>query len=113
MAYSEDALFKAILKNKPPQPTKPMAVPVQKRELPGPISPRVEIRTEPIIETKSTPPPPPLPPTKIDLDPVIDSIIRLNSTLNQIHGTIKSIIVPVLVLILIVAIGIFIQSKPG
>jgi hypothetical protein len=107
MAYSEDALFKALLKNKPQQPTKPMAVPVQKRDPSGPISPRVEVRPEPVIEKFIPPPPPP----KIDLDPVIDSIIRLNSTLNQIHGTIKTIIVPILALILIVAIGILIQSK--
>ncbi|MCZ7401192.1 MAG: hypothetical protein O8C61_03120 [Candidatus Methanoperedens sp.] len=103
MAYSEDALFKALLKNKPPQPTKPMAVPV-KKELPRPVPQEVEARPEPVIE-RVTPPP------KIDLEPVIDSINRLNATLNQIHGTIKNIIVPILVLILVVAIGILIRSK--
>jgi hypothetical protein len=107
MAYSEDALFKALLKNKPQQPTKPMAVPV-KKEFSRPVPPPVEARPEPVIE-KIIPPPPP---QKIDLDPVIDSIIRLNSTLDQIHGTIKTIIVPILALILVVAIGILIQSKP-
>jgi len=104
MAYSEDALFKALLKNKPTQPTKPMAVPV-KKEISRP--PPAEARPEPVIERIIPPPPPP----KIDLDPVIDSITRLNSTLNQIHVTIKTIIVPILVLILVVAIGILIQSK--
>jgi hypothetical protein len=104
MAYSEDALFKALLKNKPQQPLKPMAVPV-KKELSRPVPPPVEARPEPVVE-RIIPPPP-----KIDLDPVIDSINRLNSTLNQIHGTIKTIIVPVLVLILVVAIGILIKSR--
>jgi hypothetical protein len=104
MAYSEDALFKALLKNKPaPQPLKPMAVQV-KKELAMPVPPPVEARPEPVIERS-------IPPPKIDLGPVIDSIIRLNSTLNQIHGTIKTIIVPILALILVVAIGILIQSK--
>jgi hypothetical protein len=103
MAYSEDALFKALLKNKPQQPTKPMAVPV-KKDIPRPVPPPVEARPEPVIEKI-------IPPPKIDLEPVIDSIIRLNSTLNQIHGTIKTIIVPILALILVVAIGILIQSK--
>jgi hypothetical protein len=105
MAYSEDALFKAILKNKPQQPLKPMAVPV-KKELSRPVPPPVEERPEPVIE-KIIPPPPP----KIDLEPVTESINRLNFTLNQIHGTIKTIIVPILALILIVAIGILILSK--
>jgi len=105
MAYSEDALFKALLKNKPQQPLKPMAVPV-KKELSRPVPPQVEARPEPVIE-RIIPPPPP----KIDLEPIIDSIIRLNSTLNQIHGTIKTTIVPILALILVVAIGILIQSK--
>jgi len=102
MAYSEDALFKALLKNKPPQqPPKPMAAPV-KKDIPRP--PPVEARPEAVIERI-------IPPPKIDLEPVIDSINRLNSTLNQIHGTIKTIIVPILALILVVAIGILIQPK--
>jgi hypothetical protein len=104
MAYSEDALFKALLKNKPPQPTKPMAVPV-KKELSRSVPLPVEAIPEPVIE-KFIPPPP-----KIDLEPITDSIDRLNATLYQIHGTIKTIIVPILVLILVVAIGILILSK--
>ncbi len=102
MAYSEDALFKALLKNKPPQqPTKPMAVPV-KKDFPRP--PTAEAIPEPVIESVTPPP-------KIDLEPVIDSINCLNSTLNQIHGTIKTVIIPILALILVVSIGILIQSK--
>lgn len=102
MAYSEDALFKALLKNKPPQqPPKPQAAPV-KKDIPRSLP--VEAIPEPVIE-RFTPPP------KIDLEPVIDSINCLNSTLNQIHGTIKTIIVPILALILVVAIGILILSK--
>ena len=103
MAYSEDALFKALLKNKPPQqPPKPPAAPVQKKDIPRPSA--VEAIPEPVIE-RVTPPP------KIDLEPVIDSINRQNSTLNQIHGTIKTIIVPIFVLILVVAIMILIRTK--
>ncbi len=109
MAYSEDALFKAILKNKPPQqPPKPPVAPVQRKDIPRTVPPQVETRAEPVTETRLTPPSP-LP--KIDMRPVMDSIDLLNSTLNQIHVTIKTIIVPILALILVVAIGILIQSR--
>ena len=109
--YSEDALFKALLKNKPPQqPPKP-AAPAPRKEVPRPVPPAQPVETlqrqEPVMETRIV-----APPVKpIDLEPVIDSINRLNSNMNQMHGMIKTMMVPVLVLILLVAIGILLKIK--
>jgi hypothetical protein len=108
--YSEDALFKALLKNKPPQqPPKP-AAPAPRKEVPRPVPPAQPVeafqKQEQVIETIVTPPVKPL-----DLEPVIESINRLNSNINQMHGMIKTMIVPVLVLILVVAIGILLKAK--
>lgn len=111
---SEDALFKALLKNKPaPKPPAVQAAysaPIREVSRPAPVpqpvvekyqiqeQPPVEIRTAPAVK-------------QIDLDPVVDSIIQLNSSVNMIAGTMKNIITPILILILIVLIGILIQGK--
>lgn len=109
--YSEDALFKALLKNKPPQqPPKP-AAPAPRKEAPIPVPPAQPVeafkRQEPVIETRIVAPPV----EPVDLEPVIDSINRLNSNMNQMQGMIKTMMVPVLVLILLVAIGILLKIK--
>lgn len=108
---SEDALFKALLKNKPPQqPPKPVAAQsIPRKETPRPAeAPPVERYqvAEPVIEPKIIPVVQP-----VNMEPVVDSINRLNSTINMMNGMIKTIITPVLILILIVSIGIFIQGK--
>lgn len=105
--YSEDALFKALLKNKPPQQPKP-AVPAQKKEIPVPV-PEVKqvetVRKEEVIAAPVISVPP------VDIEPVIESMNRMNSSISQLHGTIKTMIVPVLVLILVIAIGILLKIK--
>ncbi len=104
--YSEDALFKALLKNKPPQQPKP-AVPVQKKEIPVPVPEVKQVETVQKQEQVISAPVIPVPP--LDIEPVIESINRMNSNINQLHGTIKTMIVPVLVLILVIAIGILLK----
>jgi hypothetical protein len=108
---SEDALFKALLKNKPPQqaPKPPVAQSVPRKEVPGPAAaPHVERCQveEPVIEPKIIPVVKP-----VNLEPVVDSINRLNSSISMIHGMMKTIVTPILILILIVSIGILIQTK--
>jgi hypothetical protein len=108
---SEDALFKALLKNKPPQqpPKPPVAQSVPRKEVPGPAAaPPVERCKveEPVIEPKIIPVVKP-----VNLEPVVDSINRLNSSISMIHGMMKTIVTPILILILIVSIGILIQTK--
>jgi len=107
---SEDALFKALLKNKPPQqPPKPVAQSIPLKEIPRPAAaPPVERYqvAEPPIEPKITPVVQP-----VNLEPVVDSINRLNSSINMIQGMVKTIITPILILILIVSIGILVQGK--
>ncbi|HMB44937.1 MAG TPA: hypothetical protein VKL21_03850 [Candidatus Methanoperedens sp.] len=109
---SEDALFKALLKNKPPQqPPKPAVVAqsVPRKEVPRPAAaPPVERYQveEPVIEPKVIPVVKPM-----NLEPVVDSINRLNSSISMIHGMMKTIVTPILILILIVLIGILIQTK--
>ncbi len=107
---SEDALFKALLKNKPPQqPPKPaVAQSVPRKEVPKPAAPPVERYQveEPVIEPKVIPVEKP-----VNLEPVVDSINRLNSNISMIHGMMKTIVTPILILILIVSIGILLQTK--
>jgi hypothetical protein len=106
---SEDALFKALLKNKPPQqPPKPIAAQsVPRKEVPRPAPPveRYQVE-EPVIEPKIIPVVQP-----VNLEPVVDSINRLNSSISMIHGMMKNIVTPILILILIVSIGILVQTK--
>ena len=109
---TEDALFKALLKNKPQQqpPKPPVAQSVPRKEVPRPVPAaqpveRYEIEERP-VETKITPAAKPM-----NLEPVVDSINRLNSSVNMINGMIKNIIAPILILILVISIGILIKSK--
>ena len=109
---SEDALFKALLKNKPPQqPPKPPVVAKYSRKRGAktiscaqPVE-RYQLE-EPPIETKITPVVKP-----VNLEPVVDSINRLNSSVNMIYGLMKNVIVPVLILTLVISIAILINSK--
>ncbi|MFZ3166548.1 MAG: hypothetical protein WA130_02955 [Candidatus Methanoperedens sp.] len=109
---SEDALFKALLKNKPPQqpPKPPVAQSIPRREVPGPSPAAQPVERyqheEPQIETKITPVVKP-----VNLEPVVDSINRLNSSVNMIYGLTKNVIVPVLILTLVISIAVFIKSR--
>ncbi len=98
---SEDELFKALLKKKPEA-----QVPVRKEvQKPAPTAQPAESyeKPEPVIET------PPVKPLETEL--VIESIKNLNASVNMLHGLIKTVIVPVLVLILIVGIAILVKGK--
>lgn len=108
---SEDALFKALLKSKPQQqpPKPPVAQNVPRKEVPRPVpvaQPAERYETESPVETKITPVAKP-----VNLEPVVDSINRLNSSVNMIYGIAKNIITPILILILVISIGILIKSK--
>lgn len=105
-SMTEDALYKALLKNKPPQqPQKPPAAqPVPARETfrtaPAP-QPVVSYEKEEFAAT------PPVKPVQADL--VAESIKNLNSSVNLIYSLIKTVIAPVLVLILIIGIAILVK----
>lgn len=93
---SEDAMYRALLHNKPLAP-KPQikAEPVQ----PAPQAAAVK---EPIVIAQ--------PPPEMNFEPVVDSINDLKTSLNQIHNLLKTMVLPVMVLILIVGIVILIKA---
>ncbi len=98
---SEDAMFKALLHNRPPSPAqKPQArnEPLQQAPQAAPL------RQEPVVITQPVPP-------VIKLDPVVDSINNLTASVNQVHGLMKTVVVPVIILILLIGIGILIKIQ--
>jgi hypothetical protein len=100
-SMSEEQLFKTLLKKKPEA-----QVPVRKEVLKTvPAAQPVEIheKKEPVIET------PPVEP--LDIEPVVESLKDLTASVNTMYGLIKTVIVPVLVLILIVGIAILINRR--
>lgn len=109
-SMTEDALFKTLLKNKPQQqppqqPQKPPAartVPTREtfRTVPA-VQPAESYEKEEIIAT------PPVKPVQVDL--VVESIKNLNSSVNLMYSLIKTVIAPVLVLILIIGIAILVK----
>ncbi len=105
---SEDALFKALLKNKPTQQQiqKPPAAPqpAPKKEI-KPAAPPAEIHeiVKPVIETP--------PPKSHDTEQVVEAVKNLTSSVNMMYGLMKTVITPVLVLILIIGIAILVKGK--
>jgi hypothetical protein len=117
MPMDEDAMFKALLKNKP-QPKQPVAKEIKEapaQRPPARVEPRYELvqpapqaarmQQEPVVITQVSPPP------VVKLEPVVDSINDLTASVNQIHSLMKTIVVPVMILILLVGIGILIKIK--
>ncbi|GFO96979.1 hypothetical protein ig2599ANME_1175 [groundwater metagenome] len=115
MPMDENAMFKALLKNKP-QPKQPVTkeikeapAPAPKPQVrvepvqPAPQAPRVQ--QEPVVITQVSPPP------VVNLEPVVESINELSGSVNQIHGLMKTTVLPVMILILIVGIGILIKIQ--
>jgi hypothetical protein len=109
-SMSEDALFKALLKNKPPQkPIQKLPVappqPEPKKETFKAAAPPVEIHEmeKPVIETR--------PVKSNDTDQVVESIKNLTSSVNMMYGLMKTVITPVLVLILIIGIALLVKAK--
>jgi len=97
---SEDAMFKALLHNKPPAPVPKQQAKVESVQ----TAPQVmRLQPEPVVITQVSPPP------VIKLEPVVDSINNLTASVNLIHGLMKTIVVPVMILILLVGIGILIK----
>ena len=99
-SMSEDALFKALLKNKPQQQV-PVRKEVQKPAHEAQPAESYEEK-EPVIET------PPVKP--LEIERVEESLKNLTSSVNMMYGLIKTVIVPVLVLILIVGIAILVRT---
>ncbi len=101
---SEDAMYKALLHNRPPTPAPKPPARVEPVYEPVQPAPQVAmVQQEPVVMTQISPPP------LVKLEPVVDSINNLTAIVNQIHGLIKTIVVPVMILILLVGIGILIK----
>ncbi len=94
---SEDAMYRALLHSKPTVP-KPQvkAEPVQSQAAP--------VKQEPVVIAQPTPPP------EVNFEPVVDSINDLKASVNQINNLMKTMVLPVLVLILIVGVVILIKA---
>lgn len=109
-SMSEDALFKTLLKNKPQQqpPQQP-----QRRPAAQTVPARETFRTAPApqpaesYEKEENTATPPVKPVQADF--VVESINNLNSSVNLMYGLIKTVIAPVLVLILIIGIAILVK----
>jgi len=97
---SEDAMFKALLHNKPPAQVPRQQAKVEPVQTAPPVA---RVQQEPVVITQVSPPP------VIKFEPVVDSINNLTASVNQIHGLMKTIVVPVMILILLVGIGILIK----
>ncbi len=99
---SEDAMFKALLHNRP------VAPPVKEEPRPEPVQPApqaLHVQHEPVVITKVSPPP------VVTMEPVVESINDLTASVNQIHGLMRTIVLPVMILILLVGIGILIKIQ--
>ncbi len=96
---SEDAMYRALLHNKPPAPKPQVKVePVQ------PAPQAAPVMQEPIVIAQPTQPP------EMNFEPVVDSINDLKASMNQIHNLLKTMVLPVLVLILVVGVVILIKT---
>lgn len=108
-SMSEDALFKALLKNRPPQqqiqnpPAAPQPAP-KKEAFKAAVPPAETYEMEtPVIETPHV--------KSHDTDQVVESIKNLTSSVNMMYGLMKTVITPVLVLILIIGVAILVRSR--
>ncbi len=95
---SEDAMYRALLHNKPAPKPQVKAQPVQ------PVPQDAVVKQEPVVITQPSPPP------EMDFAPVVNSINDLKASMNQIHNLLKTMVLPVLVLILIVGIVVLIKT---
>ncbi len=96
---SEDAMYKVLLKNKQQQAqhresTPAVTPPVEVHETEIPVA---QIKTAPLLNTAQA-------------DAIVESIQSLNAGVNMIHGLMKTLIAPLLVLILIVGIAILFKG---
>jgi hypothetical protein len=106
---SEDALFKALLKNKPPQkqtpkpPAAPQPAPIKETFKASAPPAEIHEMETPVIETRPVK-------SSHDTDQVVESIKNLTSSVNMMYGLMKTVITPVLVLILIIGIAILVKG---
>jgi hypothetical protein len=136
MPMDEDAMFKALLKNKP-QPKQPAAREIRDETVRPPVrppasaargsedamykallhskppAPKPQVRVEPVQHAPQVQPveiihasPPPVE----TMEPVVDSINDLTASVNQMQSLIKTTVLPVIILILIVGIGILVKT---
>jgi hypothetical protein len=110
-SMSEDAMFKALLKNKPAKQNSAAAQKMQvtlRNEVKRPVPAAEPVEThkieKPVIEPKITNPVEPL-----NIEPVVESINNLSASVNMVYGLMRTVVVPVLVLILIIGIAILIK----
>ncbi|NJD76731.1 MAG: hypothetical protein FIB08_06505 [Candidatus Methanoperedens sp.] len=142
-SVSEDAMFKALLKNKPepkPQVVQKTEVQVRRENTPKPGSedamykallnrpqkqviqkPQVK-ESAPVAQVIAAPAEPkievPVIETRVaqgmkpaETEAIVESIKALNASVNMVHGLLKTVIVPVLVLMLLIGIALLIKAK--
>ncbi len=100
---SEDAMYRALLRNRPQQQTVQAAPKPQVREsVPAPVivAPVAEARQPeiPVVDTgtKNV--------STLQTDAVVESINNLASSVSMVHGLMKTLVVPLLILILLVLV---------
>jgi hypothetical protein len=99
---SEDAMFKALLHNRPAPPAEKPQVRVEPRPEPMQMQ-SAHVQQEPVVITQVSPPP------VVKLEPVVESINDLTASVNQIQSIMKTIVLPVMILILLVGVVILIK----
>lgn len=98
---SEDAMFKALLHNRPAPPAQKPQARVEPK--PEPMQPQAAQVQEPVVITQVSPPP------VVTMEPVVDSINNLTTSVNQLQSLMKTTVLPVIILILLVGIGILVK----
>lgn len=93
----EDAMFKALLHNRPPAPK-----PVVEQKPYVPPAPAAPVYQEPVAV--AMPPPP-----EVKLEPVVDSIKELTEKVNQVQSLLKTVFI-VLILTLLIGIAILLTK---
>lgn len=100
---SEDAMYKALLHSRPAPPVQKPQVRVEPRPEPMQPAPQAAVQHEPVVITQVSPPP------VVKLEPVVESINDLTAMVSQMHGLMKTTVLPVMILILLVGIVILIK----
>lgn len=94
---SEEEMFKRLSTNKPEAEIQQEDEQIQEAQ---DIPAAQTDHEKPVIET----------PPVIELEPVVESIKNLNASVTVMYGLIKTVVVPVLLLILVVGLAILLKS---
>ncbi len=100
---SEDAMYKALLHSRPAAPAQKPQVRAEPRPEPVQPAPQTAVQHEPVVITQVSPPP------VLKLEPVVESINDLTAMVSQMHGLMKTTVLPVMILILLVGIVVLIK----